>query len=1269
MSSVILPDQIHIEQIKKRLWCGREFGQAAVMIGAGFSKNADRVSYNSPPFPLWREIAEGMYSALYPPISDSTDDRLMATSGEGASKLALEYETMFGRSALDNYLLKSIDDGSYHPGELHKLLLSLPWSDVFTTNYDTLLERTRVSIYERKYDLVETLHDMPGKMKPRIVKLHGSFPSHRPYIITEEDFRTYPKKFAPFVNMVQQSMMENAFCLLGFSGDDPNFLSWSGWVRDNLGDSKPPIYLCGLLELSPSKRKLLENKGIIPIDLSPMFPKFKFPEDTRYKESIKWFLEELQRGKPPNPMEWPENSQEDHYTYPQNIQADDLRKLCEIWSKERKEYPGWVIAPKMNRDIIWDHTKYWIDTVSSYIKTLTDLEKLLLLYELNWRLEITLTPLFSNWTEIISQTVEKFNPFPSYIEIPSASIEADQIEYKSLNWERIRVCWLELAFALVRESRENHNEEQFLLWTNRLECLLSMQKDWRARLSYEKCLFFLFKLNQEEVRKCLENWPQIDDLPLWEAKRASILAELGDLDEAEKIAERALQKVRAQIKPYEIDCFTLSREGWIMFLLRQMKYGQIIKKNTGTEDFVREYRDRWDKLNIYRCNPDPYLESLRLNVEKIQSPLFERESIDPSERISAVLPAFSFLRMFEEIGLPVRCGPIAMYPDPVNNSSILISPYAPLWALSFMVRTGIDEGIKKQFNEVKLGLLTPEEVDLLYKLFTNSLNQAVKYLELNPLECHGNSHSVNQIELASEMLSRLCIRLSTDQLDELFRLAVDIYKMQLFSKYPFLYDCIRYIFEKLLLNMPQSEILQRVPDLLSLPIPTENFEVKAQDWPEPLIYVEWAQNTILDSNFDRSLWTKPISNLISIVKNGSPEARNIAVLRLARIYEINGLNSKESELWGEALWERLDTEKGIPGETQLFDSLYLLLPETEEGIAKKNFHKYLTSKDFHRVIQKSQTPDGKVNKRFMGRSTEIKEWLKGTKSQFPWNEKKNKKLEDWTLEEMISLLDKAISLWNEEKHELHEDTPYFLHFFSDTVREQFKDMVQLISQIILPRLGPASGDVKARVKNLLSEMEQFNICVLSALPMTLFIEPENYDEVSQKTRLGLNSAKNEEVREAARGLFNWIILGNIGKIKSPPNDLLDELINRAIMRRQPGLGSIIDCISGIVKRLPGLINEKQIESLIIALQYLIKDTELPDKKELYKTRDSLISVDKLPTYRKLCAELSFWIFQKLKNEDKEIPPIIIDWREACLKDPFPQVRKVWLQQTEKEVTH
>lgn len=73
--------------------------------------------------------------------------------------------------------------------------------------------------------------------------MHGSFPSMHPFIITSEDYRSYPHKFASFVNTVQQSMLENTFCMIGFSGNDPNFEKWIGWIRDNLIENAPLIYL------------------------------------------------------------------------------------------------------------------------------------------------------------------------------------------------------------------------------------------------------------------------------------------------------------------------------------------------------------------------------------------------------------------------------------------------------------------------------------------------------------------------------------------------------------------------------------------------------------------------------------------------------------------------------------------------------------------------------------------------------------------------------------------------------------------------------------------------------------------------------------------------------------------------------------------------------------------------------------------------------------------------------------------------------------------
>jgi hypothetical protein len=203
-------------------------------------------------------------------------------------------------------LLDAIPDDHYSPGRLHEILLSLPWADVFTTNYDTLLERTRSRIHHRKYDLVLTSADIPGKMKPRIVKLHGSFPSHRPFLLTEDDYRTYPTRFAPFVNMVQQSLMENTFCLLGFSGDDPNFSYWAGWVRDNLSLAAPPLYLCGILNLSSSRRQLLQSRHVIPIDLTPLFPASRWPDrHVQIAKALEWFLLSLAAGASPNPLLWP----------------------------------------------------------------------------------------------------------------------------------------------------------------------------------------------------------------------------------------------------------------------------------------------------------------------------------------------------------------------------------------------------------------------------------------------------------------------------------------------------------------------------------------------------------------------------------------------------------------------------------------------------------------------------------------------------------------------------------------------------------------------------------------------------------------------------------------------------------------------------------------------------------------------------------------------------------------------------------------------------
>lgn len=69
--------------------------------------------------------------------------------------------------------------------------MKLPWRDILTTNYDTLLERAAEK-EAQKYQLVTNEEILVYQPSPRIIKLHGSFPNIRLYIMTKEDYRRYP---------------------------------------------------------------------------------------------------------------------------------------------------------------------------------------------------------------------------------------------------------------------------------------------------------------------------------------------------------------------------------------------------------------------------------------------------------------------------------------------------------------------------------------------------------------------------------------------------------------------------------------------------------------------------------------------------------------------------------------------------------------------------------------------------------------------------------------------------------------------------------------------------------------------------------------------------------------------------------------------------------------------------------------------------------------------------------------------------------------------
>ena len=1268
------PDLHHFLKIRERLWCGPEFGQAAVMVGAGFSRNTIKANSTVPDLPSWRELTDKMKQEL--PGAEEIEDAL---------QLASNYEQEFGRQLLDKLLLDSIPDSQHDPSKLHKILLNLPWSDVFTTNYDTLLERTRPSIHERKYDLVYTPADIPGKMKPRIVKLHGSFPAHRPFIITQEDYQSYSRKFAPFVNLVQQSIMENAFCLIGFSGDDPNFLQWSKWVRKNLGEYAPPIYLCGVFNFSNEWQEELKKRKITIVNLAPLFPKERYTNrNWRHSKALEWFLESLNNQKMFDPNNWhfpiyTRNNEnlpklieptpnltwtKSDLIYRQSFDAKDLQKISTAWKHMRLHYPGWLICPPAKRNTIGVYT----ETLSKIFDKILMLDildapkELFFIYEFIWRLDKRLTPLVDdNWSKVIEviekieSIINKYNPYPNYITIDGAEIKPDSEKYKQLDWSEIRKAWVAINFALVQTARLNQDEKKFEGLIKRLERIVQLDTEWHGKWLYEQCLFYLYRLDEVKVREILASWPEPDHLAFWEVKRASILAELGDLGDAEKIAEAARAKIRSSFQPYKENYYLLSQEGVAILVLRYINQATRFFDPEREKD--QEYRDRLAQLEKYKCNIDNDVNSLALKVaqsppkpkpgKKVTNKYLPGEkqttySFPEPVRLGDLHPAFQSILLLEEAGIAPIYGVIL--DSKLDNAALWIRHWFPRWSISWLIRKN-SKLVEKWLGFNTVASLNLEHIDYLYQICFESLEQS---MELIKKEKYTTSLSYRLLQITPKVLGRICWRLCDERKNKLFELAIKMYSDPILRDDQFDNEALLEVFRGLFYGLySATKILPLISQLLSLPIPQEN----RGDWVSSFWDSKCIHSFKIDPQFDRSSWDTPIKRLIGMVEHGSEQEREVAILRLELIDKINGLKNEEKEKFSQALWWRTDETTELPKDTLFYKYAFLSLPEP--GRAKENFRNYLLSKHFTNLSIASKAL-----------TRLLIEWLGGSIRIGNENQQHSDKLVDWSQDEAEQLLNKLIEWWEEQKEK--DLTRELLQGNNKLISQKIyfernsNDLVVLISQVILPRLTDSDEETKNRAINLLDELEEAGFCLLYALPMTLFVAPDSGEEIARKLRKGLVSVKSEEVIESIDGLYNWLLYSEKQMLPPPPMDLLDKLV-RVVLLRQPSFNEAIDRVTEIIKRFPQLFNQRQLEYLLITLEHLLEETRVLSWKELHEINENnlTISMGDRFEYRVLASQLAYQLLKLFEAENKDIPDIIKQWQEASENDILPEIKAIW----------
>ena len=296
-------------------------GLVSALIGAGFSKNVSSLYLD------WTSLLEDLIDDIFKleinqyignyfhcnvekyhedekkQIKKEFVDNLL--SKYGYLGIVSKYVDQKGyREVLENYIeertpyVKRNDDGTISlyikdkkksniiesDFSAHKQLLRCDkFKNIYTTNYDNLLEFTSDNFSETQTPVVDTSWNLSnGFQKRSIIKIHGSLSieddrfefdgdQHLRYIIAQEDYDTYIEKHEAFSHLMRISMLQGKFCLLGFSGNDPNYMGWVKWMSDILGKGKdkgPKIYLVTFKNEESSDKKLYyKNHYIREINL------------------------------------------------------------------------------------------------------------------------------------------------------------------------------------------------------------------------------------------------------------------------------------------------------------------------------------------------------------------------------------------------------------------------------------------------------------------------------------------------------------------------------------------------------------------------------------------------------------------------------------------------------------------------------------------------------------------------------------------------------------------------------------------------------------------------------------------------------------------------------------------------------------------------------------------------------------------------------------------------------------------------------------------
>lgn len=1303
-TEIDVPDSIrpYLNEIAERLWAKR----AAVMVGAGFSKNAGHG------FPDWNQLGDLFYQKAHGVKPDSVKQKY-----QNVMRLAEEVQASIGRPALENLLRSNIPDLTIEPSALHVKLLELPWADVFTTNYDTLLERASAKVVTRRYEPVVNKEDIPYASKPRILKLHGSFPSERPFIITEEDYRRYPHDYAPFVNTVQQALLENTFCLIGFSGDDPNFLQWIGWISDNLGrDNTQKIFLVGVFDLSSARLQLLAQRGIIVVDLSCC----NGIEKHDHKKALSRFFEYI-RSKKPDALDWPYNPKTMHPVHGANC-IKEVQRITEEWQQQRQAYPGWLILPHGNRENLWVYTKAWVNYLPDTEKSPVALD-IQYAFELIWRLERCLLPIFSNIAEFCEKLLKKYWPFQTGNPPVNCQFRAGEEEFRNLPWNGLRQAWLAIALAMLRFYREEGHLDKWKEAKNRLKTLSDyLSAEQSEFLNYEGFLFTLFTLDLPKAKQCLENWLPNETQPYWMAKRAAAFAEIGLLNEMDDQIQLSLVESRKKTKndTNSPAYLSVSNEAYQMLLLRFVRDAsdwildkaatpeeeQLIKENIKNEwqadkqgqgldlkansiikpmeETFSSFEDEWNDLHKKHSDGrrEEWNQQLRVIRNNQRKSELQQQNVRWDELKSFRCDPWNELKLFE----------LTLENQPTQRKNITEKRE---FDIGRVTQTRHFISTDKEVFSAYAFLRFCEEVGLPFRVGSYTMATKTAEASLQRISQYSSFWAtatlvrLGDAKAVDRLFNRESVyRFTADETDQLIHSYLDAlnksqddihagdafrndnYGVRLAQLLPevisrFCCKCssetkhrvLEFIIE--LYASPDKTNYRNVRNLTKRLISSMS-EVEQYSLVPDLLKISYPENLNL------IVKDEYLNPFLLLELNQKPDcAPDLEIqpglvdylLQQAVLDNVDRRGWAISSLITLQKLQQLDDDQskkfgeaiwhitdqyGLPEGTNFYKFAFLSLPHPEDIDSSQLFKNYVKEMPF--PIQKHKEDSGVG---ITGGNIPLVHEIIGANSNGG---------NIWTAADAVEILQRLLEWWDADKDNLSEKerVPTELSPIPEEFQSRLSRMVDLLAEVVAPKLSADSpDDITISLGRLLKEMREHGLAVLEAEAACLHIYPEQkvdiYNRIAEALISNLDSTEKDGLRAIAKIIFNGIDAGT-SSVELDPASMLNHYITWCPTH---SISSALWIIVRILKNSPNSFSNSLESTTQRRLDRLLTETA-------YDNDNTDLDFDENLEVRRISSILAAALWSHYRSRGLSVPGVVKKWREICQSPyEFSEIRNTW----------